>query len=121
MDFEFEWNGDAVCDEMKEAAAEAVEEAAQLVLKDCKPPVRTGALADSGDVEVWPPASHGTVGASVVYGGRKAPHAHLVHELPDGHKLNNGEEKWLEKAADRKRDEVLRLYESKIAGVLNDG
>ncbi|KEO81494.1 HK97 gp10 family phage protein [Tumebacillus flagellatus] len=116
MKFEFEWNGDQLAEAVKQAANEAVQEGAKIVLNDCKPPKKTGRLAESGHIEPWKVQSHGTVGASVVY---DAPHAHLVHELPAGKHLHNGEEKWLERASERQREAVLEVYESKVGGVLN--
>jgi hypothetical protein len=94
-----------------------VVDAAKVVLEDCNVPVRKGVLKKSGHVEEWPLASHGTVGASVVF---DAPHAHLVHELPAGYELHSGEDKWLEKASQRKREQVLGMYSVKMGSVLND-
>ncbi|PWK05304.1 HK97 gp10 family phage protein [Tumebacillus permanentifrigoris] len=116
MDFRIEWN-EQLERELERAAKEVVKEGADIVLADCNPPVKSGKLKDSGHVEVWPDKARAPAGASVVY---DAPHAHLVHELPGGHHLENGEDKWVEKAATRKRNEVLRLFESKMMGVLNE-
>jgi len=114
-DFELEWYGDKLIDDLEREAAAEVKQAADVVLKDCNPPVDEGDLRDSGHVEVWSKVPYGTVGASVVY---DAPHAHLLHENPAYYELSNGEDKWLERATERRGDDVLRGLQTRIGGVL---
>lgn len=105
------WSGGAVAQEMREAAADALEDACEALLTEANKtvPIEEGTLERSGSVSVDRLKLRGVVSYDTPYAVRQHEDTRIRHD-------EGRQAKWLERAFAQNGDRLVRFMRDRIAG-----
>jgi len=113
LETRMKWEGGAVKEKARDAAARALFESAAALLQEAnkKCPHRTGYLQSTGRADV----DHSAPAGWVSY---NTPYAVRLHEHPEYRFGENREGKWLERAMERMRQRLVEHIKRRLDGEL---